>query len=610
MSTTLERALGILVVAALGGAGVFTQCGDPSDAPTPERRGRARASRGGPAFADVADEGGASAAHGFLDGGAPPEDDDEPPRCWSVRVVDPTGRPTAALVLVTPRLDGERRPGDRPQELRAPASGEVELCTTAWVDVDVDAWTDDGGWGRSFAWIGGPDDEPLEPAGPVEVVVLPPTAVRGRVVDPRGAPVAGARVHAAYDYGHGILPCDGIDESLAITGAVEHRTGADGRFELAIGRLGLYTICASREGFVTAAAPIAARPGAELEVELALEAEARFAGVVEHDGRPIPGASVRVSSEHVSATVEVADDGAFDVGGFSVHDRLEVHVWAAGHVARSFDLLPVGGHRLALDRGAALTVRVALAPELAVCARELPYLVGDWRPVHDVAIEVRVGQEWIGAQAHDPTEGVRLTELPPGPTIVSASAYGMRAERTVTTTAGEPTEVTLPLDPGAGNGILQLTLDPEGTVPGLTSLLRREDPGGVNHLQFLDPGEPSCRVEGAGLHRIFSGDQLVASPRVVAGQVTREVLRLPPVRRAPPPEDEHACEVPVDTVHFPNRAVVAEAAPGTGLFPGDELLEVEEGDDRWGPPGTSARLRVRRPDGSEATLTIPRTRCD
>ncbi|HEX5054553.1 MAG TPA: sigma-70 family RNA polymerase sigma factor [Planctomycetota bacterium] len=124
--------------------------------------------------------------------------------------------------------------------------------------------------------------------------------IAGVVVDPAGAPVAGANVHAWREY-HLADPAQDANDMET----VDDKTGPDGRFAFEVRQYRRYQLIASAGGSANSdvlwVEPSAVRP--HPEVRLSLRTAAAIRGVVlAADGSAIPGARVRASAEAGSAT--------------------------------------------------------------------------------------------------------------------------------------------------------------------------------------------------------------------------------------------------------------------------------------------------------------------
>ncbi|MCB9595541.1 MAG: carboxypeptidase regulatory-like domain-containing protein [Sandaracinaceae bacterium] len=632
MSISIERAGLLCAVFALGGVGVWTQCAAPEPAAPGAATERGSPVRGRGRF-------GASASLGRRDGGAEPTDgglepelDERETTCWNVRVVDLQGSSHAALLLVAEEeLDEEPLEGGFREELRTDDAGFAVVCTPFSTQLGVDAWTDEGPWGRSSVWVG-PNPEDQDPPGDVRVVVFEPVALRGRVLDTDGAPLGGIPIHLAeYDGGDLSDAPSAGDSSLEISGRSDWVSAADGTFEIPLGRLGLWVVWAEDDEHPpSAAGPIAARPGETYDVELRLRRGAHFSATVVQGGAPVPGAFVRMSTRHESRAARTDADGRFDFASLVPEDRVRVTISAPGYVARSWTDLPMGEHTLELERGCELEIGIQLPPLLQTCLGRGP----DRQTDSPIDVQVRQANGETGAiWIDDDREPIVLRDLAPGTAVVTIRAFGMSASVDAPLRSDAPNRVTvsLPLDPV--QGVLRTTVDRAGLGdPSSEVSLSTQVLGRVYATEYLRGAARGCRVLEAGPHRVDAwldggfGDERVVEVR--AGVVTDETLRLG-VLPPPPPEDvvrlvlrepQSMCSPPITLTYTDQTLLVGGVEPGDhGLLPGDTLVAVGEArgddldgmdDERWGPPGTTVWIEARRPDGSVWRGRVARTRCE
>ncbi len=163
-------------------------------------------------------------------------------------------------------------------------------------------------------------------------------AVTGRVVDSRGAPVAGARV-TAEDAG-ALVPLTQLDRDFV-------ETDARGAFRIAALLAGTYRFVARSAAHApSSSAPLRISTSAPAEVTITMAAGGRLAGrVVETGGEPVPFATVRVAvdggawGQASARQITSGQDGAFELTGLP-RQRLAA-VAASGSstsLTRTFDL--------------------------------------------------------------------------------------------------------------------------------------------------------------------------------------------------------------------------------------------------------------------------------
>ncbi|MCA9608476.1 MAG: carboxypeptidase regulatory-like domain-containing protein [Myxococcales bacterium] len=618
MSKPIERAGGLAIL-ALAAVGVWTQCAPssaPDDVSVHPRLASGRSWRA-PSFHGV--DGGFDE---LGDGGTDEGDErfeDERELCWTVRVIDTDGLPAAALVVVSVANLEDEIPA-LPHEVRVGWSGEGEVCTLSFRSVWVDAWTDEGDWGRTSAFIDSDDGE--EPMPPVQVVVYAQALVRGRVVDGDGAPVPGAQLDVAQSTGPG-TGCTSWNHTEDVTGREQWLTDADGAFTIPVGAMGFYQLCARKEHHIAAASePFAIRPGASVDLRLTMPVSVAMSGVVVHDGEPIIEARVRVAGPGIAEMVDT-EGGRFEVQGLRPDVPAEVEVWAPGFAARRLTLLP-GEHRIELDRGSVLEVSVALPPRFVRCVGP-PTAPPGSDPLEvvrhlaftrsDVVVEAR-REGWDATMPADESRMARFEDVPSGRLHIRAWAHQLPGTAEVEVSPGPtPTRVTVPIEDDPSLGLVRLVVD-TGSMLERPVVLSSDGPGG-GVIRYVLPNRPECRFLTPGSYRIQATlDQLraVTTVDLAAGATVERTLVLAPdpELETTPPEIEEwlaQCDPPFDTIRMEGRRFVSDAEPGSGLLPGDELLDVDD-EARFGPRDEPFEVTVRRPDGSTSALSIPRTRCD
>lgn len=209
-----------------------------------------------------------------------------PPPCWvrGVVVAEPGVDLAAARVFVGDGLDASLGVVDA---LTPRADGSFELPV----------------WNWSLIGARAPGALPVhralqfEPGETVDIrLLLRPgaAALRGRVVDPRGAPIAGAEVEVGDRLGEytGRLRPDGSRESVVPQAAV---SDADGVFTVEGLTPGPVTVHAIAPGCAPGSSRVELRAGAEAQVTVALAAGGRVFGQVRRAGGH-PAARARVRS--------------------------------------------------------------------------------------------------------------------------------------------------------------------------------------------------------------------------------------------------------------------------------------------------------------------------
>lgn len=149
----------------------------------------------------------------------------------------------------------------------------------------------------------------------LEFVLDPGTFVAGAVVDPRGAPVANARVAVR----NATVRVSGASPNEFAVDEVEAATGADGRFRATGVIAGEYHVDVYAAGFTPHRRKRIAVPaeGLELAEPLVLAEGLAIRGVALDDrGQPVPGARIGIQKPMpMMPGVMVTPDGAEDMGG-------------------------------------------------------------------------------------------------------------------------------------------------------------------------------------------------------------------------------------------------------------------------------------------------------
>jgi len=271
----------------------------------------------------------------------------------------------------------------------------------------------------------------LELAIPVGVRVL------GRVVDARGAPVAGARVWLS-DYGNGSC------------GSEVTRSAAGGRFTIEHVGEGR-SVCAFADGFAPAAQlDVFEGPGGECELTLELgDGAGVLEGVVlDSERNPVPHASILQGNEH--AHVRVRSDGgsyrsapaqralADAEGRFRI---VGVEVGRSPLAVRAGEFAP---WRESVEVVATRTSHVEVVLQRAF-AVEGVVRTQDGAPVEDARLSVGGYGEFDSSRTRSGADGsFRLNGLSPGSVLVNVAA-GARG-RASKTLVGTPSE-TVRWDP-------------------------------------------------------------------------------------------------------------------------------------------------------------------
>lgn len=292
-----------------------------------------------------------------------------PGRAAFGRILDLEEQPLeGATVVLTPARGG----AGEPMELTTDPAGRFLGAAVAWDAFDLTADAD----GFAPATLRGMElPESSGPADLGSLLLQPGVAIDGRVIDPEGGPVAGARLHFREATGR---PAPSERERL-LEDEPAAVAGDDGRFvvdDLAPGRP--VDLLASAEGFLPVWTLAVEAPPTDPLV-ITLEPAAQLSGrVVDQDDEPVVDASVTVTStgspegtvgvvarrEVGSRTAPTDERGRFQVDGLApgptrVEAAAEGYL-SAGPVETD---LPLGGEvrdlEIVLRRGAVIAGTVA-----------------------------------------------------------------------------------------------------------------------------------------------------------------------------------------------------------------------------------------------------------
>lgn len=322
-------------------------------------------------------------------------------------------------------------------------------------------------------------------------------AIRGRVVDPHGAPVADALVTAALESSR---PRGADARADAPTGRPA-LTGADGRFTLEALPEGRYTLRARLRG----SEAVATRAALGGDVALTLAAPAALHGVVRLRGAAPDRFTVEVRERAAGFALK---DMFFRTGGsFSLPDlpagRLEVRVDA-----------PEGGQQVAVDLGEGEVRRgldVALVAKVEVRGRLID--LDDGAPIAGVVVKLTAadGAEGGASGPVSDAEGrFTIARVPAGQAVLRASSIDVKGPYGATAIAvdvgGDGEVFELPpvilarkrRAAGEAPGRLGFTL--AGARPGEGAparvLVESVRPGSAAALAGLQAGDVITRIDG------------------------------------------------------------------------------------------------------------------
>jgi hypothetical protein len=606
-------ALAIAIGAASFGVHQCAADGDASVEEGTHQRARSGSSTSAPWSART------RAAVALGDGGVSGDASLEPearPYCYLGVAVDERGRPVpGADVLATEVLDGVTR---QVGETRTASDGGFEVCIGDH-DAIVEVFGADGGWGRCSISSGGEI---------LRVEVAREARLAGRVLDPAGRPVAAAGIYVGY-----FLPGrdDRVhvnEDNLALTGALEWRTDAEGRFELPVVSGILAAIEIDADGYaLESRGPFGMTPGASHEVEVRLREAASVSGRVLGEGRPIAGAALYLYGEDYDGQREASTDeqGRFRWDGLT-DERFTLRVVAPGWVSEERYEIAPGEHDISLERGARLEVRVHAGASARGCIRfdDVDVFVGDRFPPDGRSVDE-------AGVVH-----ATFNALPAGTLPIAAVVHrtGIRTVHPISLVGGQDAVVDLTLEAPPNSVRLRVEGLEAGTLAMLTGSL---DVGGAEDPMedwsyVVVAGTDLCtELPGGRYHlQLFADDfgEGVATEtmELTGGSLTRwtpvfrRAERAPPARRRV--EDRPVlCTADVELVFYDGATRVARSGPAEQrALPGDVVLRMdavraEDSEESFyllrerlhGGEGSTLDMEVER-DGARLHLRVPRDR--
>ncbi len=465
----------------------------------------------------------------------------------------------------------------------------------------------------------------------LRLYLTPALTYHGAVVDPQGRPVAGAAVS---------LPAARAGEQTLVGIRGAYTTDAEGKFTFHAPDGA--TLVARHPGFGAGRARLDRSAQIMHALTIRLRAagtpEPRIAGrVVDGAGAAVPDASVLAVPD--AAVVAGVEGPAAEAGAGSAHATTD----SEGRFV--LEGLPAGACSLTARSaaGRVATVRAAAGEEKALL-RLAAGLTLRGRVVGGAGRRAPIGAFTLvaaaaGAEATtlrqalvaDPEGRFELGGLVPGSYTVSASAAGFApAEVTVALPAREEVELALPLG-GSLSGVVSSVSGAPLADARVT--LERLRPLG----SLVAPSVASTTTDEAGrfeLRGLPAGTRAVLvaayrhAPRLLGGLAIEEGRALGPLRVTLTPSAEgEQPKLELVGVGLQLRATaeglqVLRAIPGgsaaeAGIAAGDLIRAIEESSTRGlpledavgrlrGEAGTSVRVRVLTPGGSERSLTLPR----
>ena len=300
----------------------------------------------------------------------------------------------------------------------------------------------------------------------VDLTLAPTKRLNGRVTDAKGAPLAGAPVVVGSTF-FDLPPV---------------KTGADGRFEVAVPDLPLPWLAWAHGPHVTSPRVVVHRGG---DNHLTGSSGRSVSGVVLEDGHPVAGAEVHVFPPYYGISTHTDAKGRFTLGGFS-------NTGSPGFALRASHGAAVGGVPFPKPSDTRPLVITLVAPG------GLTVHVVDARGRPVGGAQVRVGKHAVSTGA----DGIAtVAGVVQGAAMVQVDAEGHAEAVQQVTVRGAATDVTVRLSPG-GDLVVQVRgLDPRDRASARVAVHRlgtwgrgdvpRQvpvDPKGVARVRSLRPG--------------------------------------------------------------------------------------------------------------------------
>ncbi|MBI3182144.1 MAG: carboxypeptidase regulatory-like domain-containing protein [Myxococcales bacterium] len=336
-----------------------------------------------------------------------------------------------------------------------------------------------------------------------EILVSSGMALRGKVVNEKGAGIGGAVVTAIY---------------AAHSRFFDALTGDDGAFALGPLPEGQYNLVAASGALLPAHQKVTPADRAE-EVRLTLHAPRRIAGVVLAGREPLPAAQVSLEGQHRKAKVDADKQGTFHFAGLRPGD---------------YELTAVAGGRLGAESVEIEPGTDVLDVEIVVGdAGEIVGTVTDGakRPVPGATVSVRMSGAGVWKKAKTGTDGrYRLSPVQGGRGWIHVQAKGYASEDSIEYEIGGSGATVVHLTLRTAAPLAGAVVDPEGRPVANASIearwprppeeqedslerwrgkadSARSDADGGFALTALDEGEYELRVT----HSDFQPGRLKAS---------------------------------------------------------------------------------------------------